>query len=179
MRSARVSHLVADKIRGAVIVIGSRWCRLRPGPARVASGTIAACALALSLGATPAQALFLPLGSFGSQGSGSGEFQTPVGVAVDQASGAVYVADSGNARVQKFSATGAFIAAWGYGVTDGTAVSQVCTTTCQAGDRTRNHTDGPCNKNNEYANRDRLTSAKKDPAKDIPPYFVRAEEVHE
>src|SRR5262249_61769604 len=39
----------------------------------------------------------------------------------------------GNARVQKFSATGAFIAAWGYGVTDGTAVSQVCTTTCQAG----------------------------------------------
>src|SRR5262249_25391902 len=26
-----------------------------------------------------------------------------------------------------------FIAAWGYGVTDGTAVSQVCTTTCQAG----------------------------------------------
>src|SRR5262249_5650967 len=135
MRPARVSDLVADnvRIRSAAIVIG-RWCRVRPGPARMASATIAACALALSLGATAVQAqLFLPLGSFGSQGSAAGEFQSPVGVAVDQASGDVYVADNGNARVQKFSGTGSFIAAWGYGVTDGAAVSQVCTTTCQAG----------------------------------------------
>ena len=74
---------------------------------------LAVCALSLALGATRANALFLQLGQFGSQGSGAGQFQTPVGVAVDQASGDVYVADSGNARVQKFSATGAFIAAWG------------------------------------------------------------------
>ena len=105
----------------------------RFGPAPVRSRVLAVCAVALSLGATAARALFLPLGSFGSQGSGSGQFQSPIGVAVDQASGDVYVADSGNARVQKFSGTGAFIAAWGYGVTDGTAESQVCTTTCQAG----------------------------------------------
>src|SRR5262249_34979026 len=69
----------------------------------------------------------------GSPGSGAGQFQTPVGVAVDQASGAVYVADSGNARVQKFDAHGNFIAAWGWGVADGAAKSEVCTSTCQAG----------------------------------------------
>ena len=120
---------VSDPVAGR-----THSCRGRLGLARTASGALAACALALSLGATAAQAqLFLPLGSFGSTGSGSGQFQTPVGVAVDQASGDVYVADSGNARVQKFDGTGTFIAAWGYGVTDGTAVSQVCTTTCQAG----------------------------------------------
>ena len=132
MRASRGLDLVAGKI-GSATVVGS-WFLVRLGRARAASVALAACAFALSLGATAAQAqLFLPLGSFGSTGSGSGQFQSPIGVAVDQASGDVYVADSGNARVQKFSGTGTFIAAWGYGVTDGTAVSQVCTGSCQAG----------------------------------------------
>jgi sugar lactone lactonase YvrE len=74
-------------------------------------------------------------GSFGAPGSASGQFQSPIGVAVDQHSGSVYVADSGNARVQKFSGTGKFIAAWGFGVTDGKAQSEVCKhkTKCLAG----------------------------------------------
>ncbi len=71
--------------------------------------------------------------SFGSPGSGAGQFQTPVGVAVRQANGHIYVADSGNARVQKFNAKGEFSAAWGWGVADGVAQSEVCTSTCQAG----------------------------------------------
>ena len=132
MRPSRVANLASGRTHGRIFR-GNRF-RVRLGPIRVTSLALAACAFALSLGATAAQAqLFLPLGSFGSQGSGSGQFQTPIGVAVDQTSGDVYVADSGNARVQKFDGTGGFIAAWGYGVTDGTAVSQVCTSTCQAG----------------------------------------------
>jgi sugar lactone lactonase YvrE len=71
--------------------------------------------------------------SFGSPGSGAGQFQTPVGVAIQQSNGAVYVADSGNARVEKFDVNGNFLAAWGWGVADGAAHSEVCTATCRAG----------------------------------------------
>src|SRR5262249_3882724 len=41
--------------------------------------------------------------------------------------------DSGNARVEVFDPKGNFLAAWGWGVTDGTAQSEVCTANCQAG----------------------------------------------
>ena len=105
----------------------------RFSPATVPGRVLAVCALSLALGVTSANALFLQVGQFGSRGPGAGQFQTPVGVAVDQTNGDVYVADSGNARVQKFSATGAFIAAWGWGVSDGVAQSEVCTSNCQAG----------------------------------------------
>jgi len=42
------------------------------------------------------------LARWGTSGSADGEFDGPAGIAVD-ASGNVYVADDGNARVQKFS----------------------------------------------------------------------------
>ena len=48
---------------------------------------------------------------WGGQGSDAGQFEKPVDVAVDEA-GNVYVADLGNKRVQKFDATGRFLAAW-------------------------------------------------------------------
>jgi DNA-binding beta-propeller fold protein YncE len=54
-------------------------------------------------------------------------------MASDQASGNVYVADSGNNRIEKFDANGNFIAAWGWGVADGKAQAEVCTSNCQAG----------------------------------------------
>lgn len=44
--------------------------------------------------------------------SGNGQFNVPAGVAVDHA-GNVYVADSGNNRIQKFDSIGKFIATWG------------------------------------------------------------------
>ncbi len=50
--------------------------------------------------------------SWGSLGFGDGQFRNPQGIAVDGA-GNVYVADSGNDRIQKFSASGAFLAKWG------------------------------------------------------------------
>jgi len=56
---------------------------------------------------------------WGTCGVGPGEFQPPAGLAVD-AGGFVYVADSGNNRVQKFTDRGKFVAAWGdlYGASD-------------------------------------------------------------
>lgn len=48
----------------------------------------------------------------GGSGSGDGQFQWPQSVAIHPG-GDVYVADTGNDRVQKFDAEGHFIAAWG------------------------------------------------------------------
>ena len=50
---------------------------------------------------------------FGGPGPGNGTFNAPFGVAVDPSSGAVYVTDSGNDLVQKFTAAGAFVSQFG------------------------------------------------------------------
>src|SRR4029078_4326058 len=49
---------------------------------------------------------------WGTHGTGNGQFNQPYGVAVDS-SGRVYVADSANNRIQKFSSSGNFITKWG------------------------------------------------------------------
>ncbi|UUX92573.1 PKD domain-containing protein [Methanoplanus endosymbiosus] len=49
---------------------------------------------------------------WGSPGSGDGEFYYPFGIAVDGA-GMVYVSDTGNHRIQKFTSDGTFVTAWG------------------------------------------------------------------
>jgi hypothetical protein len=51
------------------------------------------------------------LGKWGLYGTGNGAFKTPQGIAVDS-TGAVYVADLGNDRIQKFSSTGTWVNAW-------------------------------------------------------------------
>ena len=68
----------------------------------------------------------------GIDGGGAGEFESPAGVAADR-SGDVYVADEYNSRIDEFSAAGAFIKAYGWGVSDGASQFETCTTTCQAG----------------------------------------------
>jgi hypothetical protein len=69
------------------------------------------------LGAATADASLLsPISSFGSPGSGNGQFQSPLGVAVQVSSGNVFVVDSGNARVEKFFPDGSFISAFGQGL---------------------------------------------------------------
>jgi len=57
--------------------------------------------------------------TWGSSGTGNGQFANLTGVAVD-ASGNVYVADTSNNRIQKFSSSGNFITTWGsYGTGNG------------------------------------------------------------
>lgn len=72
------------------------------------------------------------LRTWGSFGSGDGQLKTPEGVAVDS-SGTVYVADLQNNRVSEFSPNGVFLRTWGWGVQDGSAAFQVCTSGCRAG----------------------------------------------
>lgn len=71
--------------------------------------------------------------TFGESGSGDGQFSGNSGLAVDQASGEVYVADTANHRIEKFDANGGFLAAFGWGVKDGKAEAEVCSGGCQAG----------------------------------------------
>jgi DNA-binding beta-propeller fold protein YncE len=68
------------------------------------------CALvALALGGTAGAATFVQ--EWGGSGGGSGQFQDPFGVAIDTA-GNVYVVDSFNDRVQKFTEAGVFLQEW-------------------------------------------------------------------
>src|SRR5215475_2428463 len=132
MRPSRVSHLVAGRWRTRIV--GDRWGWGRGGAARVARGACAVCALTVPLGAATARAVLLSqISSFGGGGSGAGQFQAPVGVAIEQSNGAVYVAESGNPRVEQFDANGNFVAAWGWGVKDGKVQSEVCTSNCLVG----------------------------------------------
>jgi len=56
--------------------------------------------------------------SWGSFGSGNGQFRNPSGILVDQKY--VYIADTGHARIQKFDKNGNFVLAWGtYGEVPG------------------------------------------------------------
>jgi hypothetical protein len=49
---------------------------------------------------------------WGMQGTGDGQFNYPIGVAVDN-SGNVYVTDESNNRVQKFSSSGTYLSQFG------------------------------------------------------------------
>lgn len=119
--------------------------------ARGARATLVALALALAAGllvSGSAQAARNVLGrTFGTAGSGAGQMLLRAsvnggpanaerfagsGVAVDAATGDLYVADTGNHRVDEFAADGAFVRAWGWGVGGGSGF-ETCTITCQAG----------------------------------------------
>jgi tripartite motif-containing protein 71 len=68
----------------------------------------------------------------GIAGGGAGQLSNPTGVATDS-SGAVYVADEFNERIDEFSAAGKFIEAYGWGVVDGASKFETCTSTCRVG----------------------------------------------
>jgi hypothetical protein len=102
----------------------------------------------LILSATPAlatRAAHAFAKSFGTQGSAAGQLNLRAtatglagsGLAVGEATGDVYVADTENHRVDVFDpskpAGEEFLRAWGWGVADGKPELEVCTTTCQAG----------------------------------------------
>lgn len=68
--------------------------------------------LALAAPASPAWAAYQAAGGWGTLGSGPGQFNQPKGLAVD-GSGVVYVADSLNNRVQRFSPDGTLLGQFG------------------------------------------------------------------
>ena len=68
---------------------------------------------------------------WGQGGSAEGQFSGAYGM--DVTGDAIYVADPGNNRVQQFDPAGNFVRMWGWGVDDGTAAFQVCTSGCQSG----------------------------------------------
>jgi sugar lactone lactonase YvrE/phosphodiesterase/alkaline phosphatase D-like protein len=70
--------------------------------------------------------------SFGSLGSGGGQLNHPEGVAVD-AKGDLWVVDTGNYRVEEFSPGGTFMRTFGWGVQNGAAEFQTCSSHCQVG----------------------------------------------
>ncbi len=71
--------------------------------------------------------------SFAGKGSSAGKLSHPAGVAVNEASGDVYVVNAANNRVERFSQTGEFISTWGWGVSDGHSEFETCTSACEAG----------------------------------------------
>ena len=79
------------------------------------------------------RSFFTEISTFGSSGSGAGQMQSPQGIAVEPANGNVYVADTGNDRIDVFGPTGTFIEAFAWGVADGQPKAEFCTTSCQAG----------------------------------------------
>jgi hypothetical protein len=86
--------------------------RPTPRPARhhLALAALLALSALLALTANPAMAFrghefkF----SFGAEGSGAGQFSKPSGMAVNDATGQVYVLDQGNSRIERFSSAGVF-----------------------------------------------------------------------
>jgi DNA-binding beta-propeller fold protein YncE len=73
------------------------------------------------------------IGAYGFEGSESGEFRLPFGIAVNQGTDNVYVSDYGNSRIDEYSSSGAFVRAFGWGVSNGEAALQSCTSGCKAG----------------------------------------------
>jgi phosphodiesterase/alkaline phosphatase D-like protein len=73
--------------------------------------------------------------SFSQPGPHTELFGFGMGLGIDQSNGDVYVTEAENHRLLKFDSAGNFLQAWGYGVSDGAAHSEVCTApaACQVG----------------------------------------------
>lgn len=115
-----------------------------PARSRAFKGTSAPICLLLALGvlafaATPAFAgrQYISGSSFGVKGVGAGQLEDPEGIAVNNEAGSasegdVYVADTGNRRIDEFTAAGDFVMAFGKNV--GGLGEDTCTVTCVAGE---------------------------------------------
>ena len=79
--------------------------------------TTAGALLALFVGTAQAEIEFL--NSFGggtAAGATAGRVNRPSGIAINNSTEDVYVADRNNHRVQQFTSTGSFVRAWGFDV---------------------------------------------------------------
>jgi len=95
---------------------------------RIVLGSVMASFSLLAFAAAASAAIpFCPAGS------GAGQCNSPQGVATDEETGRVYVADQGNHRINVFEPDGDFIRAFGWGVLNGESKFQVCIVSCQSG----------------------------------------------
>ena len=111
--------------------IGNRPYGVADRMSGIRQASVVAVGLALVAFALPSVAVasIEPDFNFGSGGTGAGQFQTPTGVAVNDTTGDVYVADSGNHRIERFDSAGAFISTWGLDVdaTNPSTGFEICT----------------------------------------------------
>jgi DNA-binding beta-propeller fold protein YncE len=105
-------------------------------PAR--SGLLAALGVCftVALFVAPAGAEVVYQRSFAEPGDGPGQLSQPTGIAVNEATGDVYVADRNNHRIEQFDSNGSFVRMWGKGVNQDTG-GDICPVNpgdvCQAG----------------------------------------------
>jgi hypothetical protein len=108
-----------------------------PSPRTLAlTALVSLCALAFTAAPALAREVHIYNHSFGEPGTEAGQFENPSDIAVNDATGDVYVVDRGNNRIDEFEANGTFIQAWGYGVAEGVAPKdelQTCSLACYKG----------------------------------------------
>ncbi len=108
------------------------------GRTRSAIAALLAAAAMLLIFTSPAHALIHHGHTFGSsfgQGFGEGgsdKLSSPSAIAVNEATGDIYVLDTANNRVVRFASNHEFLEAWGYGVGGGSGYEQ-CKTKCGPG----------------------------------------------
>jgi hypothetical protein len=142
----RFAVALAATMAMVVGLVGLAACSAVAAPSSVGGGVFTSSFLSGAAGLPAVKPALLPGSlpeSFGEEGSGAGQLSEATGVAVNQASGNVYVMDRQNNRIDEFGAKGEFLLAWGWGVnpqedsSPGTPAEalEVCTlaTGCQAG----------------------------------------------
>lgn len=97
-----------------------------PGRAPWAFFALSLATLAFCMLAAPFALAAEPV-TFAHAGEGAGQLQRPQGMAIDQSTGNLYVADQNNRRVDEFDAGGKFVRAFGLGVRTGAESLETCT----------------------------------------------------
>jgi hypothetical protein len=118
--------VVRRRATGRVNAGHLRDSRARTGLSFAAILAIVTALAVAVFGTGSAAAVLVPVNSFGSEGTGAGQFTLPGGLAIEPGSGNVVVADTANNRIDEFDTEGFFIRTWGWGVKDGTSTLQVC-----------------------------------------------------
>src|SRR3984957_1431607 len=118
---------------GFAVARGDKRLESNGHPLRAAAGLSAGLLILLAiLVLRCASAQALEIHKFSSS-FGAGKLSSPAGMAINSTTHDVYVADSGNRRIDQFEADGTFVRAWGWGVADGLPAFETCTLSCETG----------------------------------------------
>lgn len=99
----------------------------RPGVGVALAAVLGLLLFSTSSAASAATPNFCP------SGTAAGRCDDPEAVAVDQASGDVFVGEFNNNRIDEFTSSGTFLRAFGFGVATGSNDFETCSTTCVKG----------------------------------------------